>query len=155
MGGHHHFKGKGGVWRPKININFFVRNEVLNIFRVTIFSKRTIFTKITVKKNYEGRDDHFSGKGCPTTKINIIFSMGNGVPNTTLKFFPQKPPYWVNESHKNRCGAHFPPYQWFYGTNYFRKNCVHQCVDSRQPYEFHENRFKTASCIMTVIIIIN
>ncbi len=33
-------------------------------------------------------------------------------------------------------------------------NGVHPCVDSHQPREFHENWFNTATCIVTVIIII-
>ncbi len=32
----------------------------------------------------------FQRMGCLTTKMNITFSMGNRVPNTALKFFPQK-----------------------------------------------------------------
>ncbi len=32
----------------------------------------------------------FEGKGRRTTKMNTTFSVGNGVPNTVSKFFPQK-----------------------------------------------------------------
>ncbi len=46
-------RGKGCLV-TKIIINFFVRNEVSNIFRVTIFSKKTIFPKITAKNNFLG-----------------------------------------------------------------------------------------------------
>ncbi len=43
VGGHDHFEGKGCP-ATKININFFVGKEVLNIFHVTNFSKKkTIF----------------------------------------------------------------------------------------------------------------
>ncbi len=34
-GGHDHFEGKG-VSATKINVNFFVRNEISNIFHMTI-----------------------------------------------------------------------------------------------------------------------
>ncbi len=34
--------------------------------------------------------------------------MGNGAPNTALKFFPQETLYRLNESQKTSCGAHFP-----------------------------------------------
>ncbi len=32
----------------------------------------------------------FQGMGHRTIKMNVTFSMGNGSPNTVLKFFPQK-----------------------------------------------------------------
>ncbi len=51
--------------------------------------------------------------------------------------------------------APFPQCQWFYWMDCFRKNRVHPCVDPHQPCEFHENRFKTATYIVKVIIIIN
>ncbi len=64
----------------KINTNFFVRNEVLNIFHITIFSK------ITAKNNFGGKTI-FQRMGCRTTKMNTTFSVGNGLLNTSLKFF--------------------------------------------------------------------
>ncbi len=74
----------------KINITFFVRNEVLNIFYMTIFL-RTIFEE--------------TGRWTP--KMNVTFSMGNGVPNIVSEFFPRKSPYWLSESGKTGFGAHF------------------------------------------------
>ncbi len=97
----------------------------------------------------------FQGMGCRTTKINITFSMGNGVLNTALKFFYQKTPYWLNESQKINFGATFSPISVVLLDRLFPKNRVHTCVDSHQPCEFHENRFKTATCIVTVTIIVN
>ncbi len=35
--------------------------------------------------------------------------MENGVPNMALKFFPQKPPYPLNESQKTSFGGTFCP----------------------------------------------
>ncbi len=55
-------------------------------------------------------------------KNEYNFSIGNGVPNTALKFFSQKTPYRLNESQKNSLGAHFLPYQWFYRTDCLPKN---------------------------------
>ncbi len=52
----------------------------------------------------------FQGMGCRTTKMNITFSMGNGIPNTAFNFFPQKPPNRLNESQKTSSGEHFPPF---------------------------------------------
>ncbi len=52
----------------------------------------------------------------------ITFSIGNGVPNMALKFFPQKTPYQLNESQKTSFEAHFPPYQWFHWTDCFQLN---------------------------------
>ncbi len=51
----------------------------------------------------------FQGMGRRMTKMNTIFSMGNGVPNTALKFFPQKSPYSLNESQKTNFGGTFSP----------------------------------------------
>ncbi len=45
VGGHDRFEGTGRL-ATKINITFFVRNEVLNTFHLTIFLKRTIISKI-------------------------------------------------------------------------------------------------------------
>ncbi len=83
----------------KINITLCVGNWVLNIFHLTIFSKKkTIFSKMTAKNNFF-RHDHFSGNGSRwMTKMNITFSVGNGIPNTNLKLFPRKSSYWLNES---------------------------------------------------------
>ncbi len=50
----------------------------------------------------------FQGMGCQTTKM-ITFSKGNKVPNTALKFFPQKLPYRPNESKNPSFGATFFP----------------------------------------------
>ncbi len=51
----------------------------------------------------------FQRMECWMTKMIITFSMGNGVPNTALKFFLQKPPYWLNESPKKRFWGTFSP----------------------------------------------
>ncbi len=105
MGGHDHFEGLRGCLVTNININFFVRNEVLNIFRTTIFSKKKpIFSNIITKNN-----SIFQEMRCRTTKVNITFSIWNGVPNTTLKFFPEKTPYRLNESQKPAVGTHIFP----------------------------------------------
>ncbi len=59
---------------------FFVRNEVSNIFHLTIFLKKTIFTKITAKNNFWGITI-FERMGRRTTKMNITFfyhKLGNG-----------------------------------------------------------------------------
>ncbi len=92
--------------------------------------------------------------------MNITFSIGNGVRNTALKFFPQKTPYWLNESQKTSFGGTFSLISVVLLDRLFskkinKKNRVHPCVDSHQLCEFHENLFKIATCIVTVIIIIN
>ncbi len=57
-----------------INFNFFVRNEVLNIFHITITKKKTMFPKITAKNNF-WRYDHFSGSRVSDDKneYNLLF----------------------------------------------------------------------------------
>ncbi len=101
----------------KININFFVRNEVLNIFHITIFSKNKTKqnSEITEKNNFFGVGGMtiFQRMGCWTTKMSITFSMGNGIPNTALKFFPQKPHTGWIKTKEPVWGANFLPYRWF------------------------------------------
>ncbi len=63
----------------------------------------------------------FQRMGHWTMKMNITFSMGNGIPNTVLKFFPQTPSYRLNESQKPVLGEHFPTYQQFYWTDVSKK----------------------------------
>ncbi len=54
--------GRGRAYLTiKININFSVRNEDLNILHMRIF-KKSIFFKIT-GKIFLGWDDHFLGNG--------------------------------------------------------------------------------------------
>ncbi len=77
--------------------------------------------------------------------------MENGVPNTALKFFPQKIPYWLNKSQKSV----FVHMSGSIKPMVYKKNTVHPGVDSHQPCKFHENWFKTTTCIVTVIIIIS
>ncbi len=145
--GQDHFEGKECL-ATKININFFVRNEFLNIFRITIFSKRKKNSKMG--KIILGSMTIFQVIGCPMTKMNITFSMGNGVPSMALKFFPQRTPHtgWMIAK-KPDLELHFPPCQWFYRTDCFQKNRVHLCVDSHPPCEFHENRLKTSTRTVT------
>ncbi len=83
----------------------------------------------------------FQGMVCWTTKMNIIFSMGNGVPNMALKFFPQKPPYGLNESQETSFEGTFSPISvvrldWLFPK---KKNRVHPWMDLHQPCEFYEN----------------
>ncbi len=90
---------------------------------------------------------------CRTIKMDVTFSVGNGVPNMALKFFPQKRPYWLNDSQKTSFGEHFLHISGSIGAKVSKKkiknkNRVPLCVDSHQPCEFQENRFKTATCIV-------
>ncbi len=148
------FSGKGYLV-AKININFFITNEILSIFYLTIFSKKKNFQNNCEKSFLEGMTI-FQGTGCWTTKMNITFSAGNGVPNLALKFFLKKPHTDRMKAKKPFLEVHFHSYQWFYWTDYFqKKNRIHPCVDSHRLCEFHENRLKTATCIVTVIIVIS
>ncbi len=63
MGVHDHFKERECL-ATKINVNFFVRDEVLNIFHVTIFfkKKKKKNSKIIEKNCFWGYD-HFSWNG--------------------------------------------------------------------------------------------
>ncbi len=88
----------------------------------------------------------FKGTRRRTTKMNITFSGGKGVPNTVFKFFPQKNiPSEFNQ--ENWFGAHFPYIYGSIGPIVSKSDRDHQWVDPHQPCDFHENRFKTATCI--------
>ncbi len=45
-------------------------------------------------------------------------------------------------------GAHFPLQQDSIGPIVSKNNRVHPWMDLHQPFEFHENRFKTETCIV-------
>ncbi len=63
----------------KMNITFFIGNEVLNIFYLTIFSKKATFSEKMVKKKFRGTRLFFRGWGHLTPKINITFFITNKV----------------------------------------------------------------------------
>ncbi len=67
VGAHGSFEGSCPHMATKINITFFVSIDVLNIFYLISFSKKTIFSKITVKNNFWGHD-HFWGNGASDDK---------------------------------------------------------------------------------------
>ncbi len=93
----------------------------------------------------------FLGMTCVSTKMNINFSKGNEVPNRALKFFPQNP-IPAEWKPKNQFWGYIFPYISDSLDRLFpKKSRVHPCVNSHQTCEFHENRFKTATCIVTVI----
>ncbi len=50
----------------------------------------------------------FLGMWHRMTKMNIMFSMGNGVPNTAMKLFPQKPHTGLMKAKKTVLGYIFP-----------------------------------------------
>ncbi len=85
MGGQTDLKGREHL-ATKIDISFFVGNEVLNIFYLAIFWKKTIFFKINAKKILQ-RMTIFEGTVHRTAKMYMIFSVLNNVQNTVFKFF--------------------------------------------------------------------
>ncbi len=93
-----------GNWRlaTKINRTFFVENEVLNIFNLTIFSKINVFQN-NLKNNFWRRKEALNDKN-----EYEIFG-GNGVSNTVFKCFPQKTPYRLNGSQKTCFGRYIFP----------------------------------------------
>ncbi len=87
----------------------------------------------------------FEETGRRKTKMNITFSVGNGVTNTVFKFFPQKTPRRLNEIRKNRFWEHIFSYISGSIQPISKNNWVHPWVSTHQSYEFHENRLKTAA----------
>ncbi len=73
VGGHGRFRRLA----TKISITFFVGIHVLNIFHLTTFSKKTIFSKIKTKNYFFwGGGWPFLREGGRTTKMNITFIGG-------------------------------------------------------------------------------
>ncbi len=74
--GNDHFQGRGHL-ATKINITFFVGIDGLNIFYLTIFSKKknNIFQNKS-EKLFLGGVTIFEGTGDPTTKMNTTFIFG-------------------------------------------------------------------------------
>ncbi len=79
MGGHGHLA-------TKIDITFFVGVQVLNVFYLTIFSKKTIFPKITAKNNFWGTWPFLRERG---NEYNFFCEKWGT--EYCLSFFPQKP----------------------------------------------------------------
>ncbi len=65
-------------------------------------------------------------------------------PKTVFEFFPQKPHTGWMKAEKPVLGHIFPYIGGSIGAIVSKNNRVHPYVDSHQPFEFHENRFKTA-----------
>ncbi len=104
VGGRDHFEK--GVAGDKNQYEHFARNEILNIFHLTIFSRKTIFSKITKKNNFREEWPFLQGMGRWMTKMNTTFSAGNRVPTTAFKFFPQKTPYRLDVRQKSSFWGH-------------------------------------------------
>ncbi len=52
-----------GHLTPKINITFFIRNSMPNIFYSAIFLKKAVFSEKTVKNCFGSTSDYFLEKG--------------------------------------------------------------------------------------------
>ncbi len=83
MGGHDHFEGKRVPGD---------RNEVLNIFHITIFSKKAIFSKIKAKNNFWGCD-HFSGNAVSDDKNEFSLFYGKWGTEYDFEIFSSKTPH--------------------------------------------------------------
>ncbi len=67
-----------------------------------------------------------------------------------LSFFLKKKPILFDLNPKNRFWGHiFPHICGSVGRIVSKNNRVHPWVDPHQPCEFHENRIRTATCILT------
>ncbi len=80
----------------------------------------------------------FDEMRCRMTKMNITFSVGNGVPNIVFKFLPQKKKLVQAEwKPKNRFSLHiFPCISDSVGLTVSKNNKVHPWVDAHQQCEF-------------------
>ncbi len=61
-----------------------------------------------MKNNFWGHN-YFSGNRVSDDKNKYNLFLGNEVPNTALKFFSQKPLYWLNKKQKTCFGGTFSP----------------------------------------------
>ncbi len=149
------FTGGHTVLRGHLTTNqyiFSVGIEVLNISHLTIFSKKeNYFFKIAVKNYFCGAWPFLRQRG----DGHIPFSLANYVPKIQfLSVFFKKPhTIWLKPK-KLVLGAHFPHICDSIGPIVSKNNSVHPWLDPHQPCEFHENRFKTATCIVRSYIYI-
>ncbi len=90
--GHDYFENRGCL-ATKINVTFFVGIDVFNIFHSTTFSKKNNIFQNNSEKLLLAGMTIFEGTGRQTTKMNITFFWGNGIPNTVLFFFSKNAPY--------------------------------------------------------------
>ncbi len=76
FGGHVPFEGKGRLG-TKINITFFMGNEILNIFSSYDFTQEATFTQKKVKKNFGVTRSFLMKWGHLRPKMNINFFITN------------------------------------------------------------------------------
>ncbi len=143
----HCFEGRGHP-ATKINITFFVGTEVLNIFHLTIFLKKHNIFQNNRDKKFWGAWPFLRKQGVGQQQWIKPFVWEMECRILFLSFFFEKPyTIWLKPK-KLVLGAHFSSYLWFYWANYFQKHRIHPWVDPHKPLEFHENRFKTVTCIV-------
>ncbi len=110
----------------KINLTFFVGIDVLNIFRLTPFLKKTLFS--TIRENFVvffggGGVTIFEGTGRRTTKMNLNFLFGKWCTKYSFQVFFSKNPIPANLHPKNWFWEHIFPHScgWFYWADYFQQ----------------------------------
>ncbi len=127
----------------KINITFFIRLGTRYFIIVQIFRKSSFFWKKKLRKTIYAKTWPFCGEG------DVLQQR---FPNTVFKFSPPKTPY-LYDSRKIGFGSTFSPITVVLLGGLFPKyNKVHSKVDQHQPCKFHENRFKTAICIVRCVL---
>ncbi len=111
VGGHDCFKGKG-AFGDKNQYNLFCRKWGFEYFLFNNFFKNNNNNNFF----WGGGTVIFERKGCRTTKMNITFSVANGVHS----FFPAKTPIPAEWKPRKRFGGTFSPYQWCYWARCFQ-----------------------------------
>ncbi len=145
-----------GHLATKVNITFFVGVDVLNIFHLTTFSKKTIFSKISAKNYFWGawpflRERRADDKNECNLFFFFFFWKIGYPPNTQTKFlsFFSKTPISSDLNPKNLFWGHiFPHICGSIGPIVSKNNRVHPWVNPHQRCEFHENQFNTVTCIV-------
>ncbi len=148
VGGHDRFE-KGASGNKNQYDLFFGGIDVLNIFHLIIFLKKTIFSKITAK-NYFWKHDYFWENGTSDDKNEYNFSFGEMRYQIQFLSFVHKTPQTIWLKHgKNWFWGHiFPHIGGSIGPIVSKTiGFIHEWTHT--PHEFHENRFKTATCTIT------
>ncbi len=156
VGEHGHFEGKG-MTSDKNQHKLFCKKWGFEYFSYNNLKKKTttIFSKITAKNNFWGHD-HFLGNEVSDDKNEYNLLYGKWGTKYSFEIFSSKPPYRLNESQKTSFGSTlFSISVVSIGPIVSQKIGLNHYVDWHQPWEFPENQFKTATYIVTVIIIIN
>ncbi len=128
----------------------------MNIFRLTTISKKNSIFQNKSQKLFLRGMTIFEEPGSQTTKINITCFFRKCGTKYSFKVFFSENPISSDLNLKDWFWGHiFPDICGSMGPTVSKNNRVHLRMGPHQPREFHENRFKIVTCIVTSHTYIN